>query len=95
MQHSSKSDSESYRIFPDGKIQDQSVSTYILDSLSALTLATSIQPWLMTLAPTNETIRREIIWKKDPKGKKIATMIWEYHGVIGHAIWQDIFSDYC
>jgi hypothetical protein len=26
-----------------GKIQDQSVSTYVLDSLSALTLATSIQ----------------------------------------------------
>jgi hypothetical protein len=26
-----------------GKIQDQSVSTYIVDSLSALTLATSIE----------------------------------------------------
>jgi hypothetical protein len=34
----------------------------------------------MTLAPTNETIRREIMQKKDPKGKKIAAMIWEYHG---------------
>jgi hypothetical protein len=31
----------------------------------------------MTLALTNETIRREIIWKKDPVGKKIANMIWE------------------
>ncbi len=26
------------------------------------------------------TIRCEIMRKKDPKGKKIATMIWEYHG---------------
>jgi hypothetical protein len=31
----------------------------------------------MTLAPMNETIRREIMWKKDPVGKKIAIMIWE------------------
>ncbi len=34
----------------------------------------------MTLAPTNETIIREIMRKKDPKGKKSATMIWEYQG---------------
>jgi hypothetical protein len=31
----------------------------------------------MTLAPTNETIRHEIMWKKDPVGKRIANMIWE------------------
>ncbi len=42
MQYSSVDDSESCQIFPDGKIQDQSVSTYVLDSLSVLTLATSI-----------------------------------------------------
>jgi hypothetical protein len=34
----------------------------------------------MTLAPTNEAIRREIMQKKDPKDKKGATMIWEYQG---------------
>ncbi len=35
----------------------------------------------MTLAPTNEAIRREIMRKKDPKGgKKDATVIWEYQG---------------
>jgi hypothetical protein len=30
----------------------------------------------MTLTPTNETIKHEIMQKKDPKGKKRATMIW-------------------
>jgi hypothetical protein len=34
----------------------------------------------MTLAPTNETIRRETMQKKDPKSEKNATMIWEYQG---------------
>jgi hypothetical protein len=34
----------------------------------------------MTFTPMNETIRREIMQKKDPKGKKSATMIWEYQG---------------
>jgi hypothetical protein len=43
-------------------------------------LINSIKPWPMTLAPMYETIRREIMGKKDPKGKKIATMIWEYQG---------------
>jgi hypothetical protein len=33
----------------------------------------------MTLAPTNEAIRHEIMQKKEPEGKKIATMIWECH----------------
>ncbi len=43
-------------------------------------LSDSIKPWPMTLAPTNETIRCETMWKKDPKGKKNSTMIWEYQG---------------
>jgi hypothetical protein len=43
-------------------------------------LSDNIKPWPMTLAPTNETIICEIMQKKDPKGKKSATMIWEYQG---------------
>ncbi len=31
-------------------------------------LSNSIEPWPMTLAPTNETIRRETMRKKRPKG---------------------------
>jgi hypothetical protein len=34
----------------------------------------------MTLAPTNEAISREIMGKKDPKGKKGAAMICGYQG---------------
>jgi hypothetical protein len=41
-------------------------------------LSDSIKPWPMTLAPTNKTIRCEIMQRKDPKGKKSANMIWEY-----------------
>jgi hypothetical protein len=40
----------------------------------------AVKPWPMTLAPTNETIRGEIMQKKDPKGKKGATVIQEYQG---------------
>jgi hypothetical protein len=49
MRHHSAEDSESYGIFLNliksslmGKIQDQSVSTYVLNSLSMLTIVTSI-----------------------------------------------------
>jgi hypothetical protein len=41
-------------------------------------LSNSMKSWPMTLTPTNETIIREIMQKKDPKGKKSVTMIWEY-----------------
>ncbi len=33
-------------------------------------LSNSIKPWPMTLAPTNETIRCEIMQKKRPRGEK-------------------------
>jgi hypothetical protein len=33
-------------------------------------LSNSIKPWPMTLAPTNETTRREIMWKKNLWVKK-------------------------
>jgi hypothetical protein len=43
-------------------------------------LSDSIKPWPMTLAPTNETIRRETMQKKTQRVKKGATMIREYQG---------------
>ncbi len=44
-------------------------------------LSDSIKPWPMTLAPTNEAIRCEILQKKTLWVKK-TTMIWEYHGYV-------------
>jgi hypothetical protein len=43
-------------------------------------LSNGIKPWPMTLTPTNETMRCEIMRKKDPKSKKSAPVIWEYQG---------------
>jgi hypothetical protein len=44
-------------------------------------LSDSIKPWPMTLAPTNETIRRETMRKKKTQRvNKKSTMIWEYQG---------------
>jgi hypothetical protein len=43
-------------------------------------LSNSIKPWPMTLAPTNEAIRCEIMQKKTLWVKKRTTMIREYHG---------------
>ncbi len=37
----------------------------------------AIMPWPMTLAPTNEAIRRENCAKKTLIWKKLAIMIWE------------------
>jgi hypothetical protein len=47
-------------------------SDWLISELRHLAiLSNSIDPWPMTLAPTNETIRYEIMPKKDPKGKKM------------------------
>ncbi len=53
---------------------------YLAKSRHLGILSDSIKPWSMTLAPSNETIRREIMRKNDLKGKKSATVIWEYQG---------------